>query len=367
VRLLFAIKSLHVEGGGAERVLTQVVSGLVERGHEVAVLTFDPPGAGCFYPVHAEVNLLSIGIGATGRPTPRWELLRALPTLRQQARRARPEVVVAFMHSMYLPLGLALVGSGLPMIASEHQVATYYKDRPVERALLCFVPALAKSITVTSEHVKATFPRWLQARMVTIPNPAPALPMTPPSLASREHVVLNVGSLTPQKNQRTLIEAFARVACRHPGWRLRIVGEGPLRAKLEALVAVLDLADRVELPGTRADIEHEYRRAAVFAIPSSFESFGLVTTEALANELPVLGFADCPGTNELIVHGHNGLLVDGTNRTQSLSEALDRLMTDSSLRAKLGRRGPRSLAPYAVGGVLERWEDLLAAASRRRK
>ena len=120
LRILFAIKSLHVEGGGAERLLVQVANGVAARGHEVAILTFDRPGQELFYEVADDVLPVGLGLGVVGRSTPRMTLLRALPILRAAVRRRSPDVAAGFMHSMYVPLGAALVGSGVPVVASEH-------------------------------------------------------------------------------------------------------------------------------------------------------------------------------------------------------------------------------------------------------
>jgi GalNAc-alpha-(1->4)-GalNAc-alpha-(1->3)-diNAcBac-PP-undecaprenol alpha-1,4-N-acetyl-D-galactosaminyltransferase len=367
LRILFAIKSLHVEGGGAERVLVQVANGLAARGHEVAILTFDRPGQQPFYEVADHVALIDLGLGVVGRSTPRTTLLRALPALRAAVRQRSPDVAVGFMHSMYIPLGAALVGSGVPVIASEHQVARYYRDRPAERAALLAAPLACRTLTTTSEKVRDSFPGSLQRRMVAIPNPVPSAVPTEDSEVGRDRTILSVGALTEQKDHLTLVRAFASVVEQHPGWVLRIVGEGPLRAQLEAEAHRLGVGPAVELPGTVTPIEPEYRRATVFAISSVFESFGLVTAEALAHSTPVVGFADCPGTNELVVDGWNGLLVHGRDRVQALAEGLDRLLKDPSLRKTLAERAPASLARFRLDGILDKWECLLSVVSRGSK
>ena len=59
MRLLFAIKSLNAEGGGAERVLVDVANGMARRGHDPLVLTFDPPGDS-FYSLDARVRISNV-------------------------------------------------------------------------------------------------------------------------------------------------------------------------------------------------------------------------------------------------------------------------------------------------------------------
>ena len=65
MKLLFGIKSMDVAGGGAERVLAIVASGLAKRGHDVSVLSFDAPGGNSFYPLESGVRRICLGMGPT--------------------------------------------------------------------------------------------------------------------------------------------------------------------------------------------------------------------------------------------------------------------------------------------------------------
>jgi glycosyltransferase involved in cell wall biosynthesis len=94
-------------------------------------------------------------------------------------------------------------------------------------------------------------------------------------------------------------------------------------------------------------------------MPSLYESFGLATAEALAHGLPAVGFADCPGTNELIENEVNGLLVPAGDRVAGLAAALSRLIEDSDLRRRLGQAGPQSVARFSVDTIVAQWEELL--------
>jgi GalNAc-alpha-(1->4)-GalNAc-alpha-(1->3)-diNAcBac-PP-undecaprenol alpha-1,4-N-acetyl-D-galactosaminyltransferase len=361
VRLLFAIKSLNVAGGGAERVLTQVVSALADRGHEVAVVTFDAPGRS-FYPMADSVRRIDLAASAAGESTPRGQLVAVLPRLRQVVKSERPDVVIGFMHSMYLPLGIAMLGTRVPLIASEHVGIDHYWTVPVQRALLELTPWLSVASTIPSDRVRSGFQRRLRRRMVTMVNPVaePGATTVEGRAESSEQVILAVGRLFAEKNHNELVEAFATIADTYPTWKLRIVGEGELRTELEHQVGLHGLTDRVELPGAVQDVGSEYARAAIVAVPSRYESFGLSTAEALAAMRPVIGFADCPGTNELIHHERNGLLVAGSgDRVAALATGLGRLMADAALRDRLAAAGPASVESFRTDSVADRWEQLL--------
>src|SRR5690606_34974662 len=104
-------------GGGAERVFVDVVNGLYQRGHDMAVLTFEPMTAASFYPLDNRTpRLTSVPLPTKGAP------IKALRRLRQTVVNHAPDVLVAFMPSCYVPLSTALAFSGIPFIASEHNV-----------------------------------------------------------------------------------------------------------------------------------------------------------------------------------------------------------------------------------------------------
>jgi glycosyltransferase involved in cell wall biosynthesis len=366
VKLLFAIKRLENAAGGSERVLAKVCSELASRGHEIVVLTWDAAGAQPFYPFDQRVRFLNLGIGDSARRTRPWEFIRRLWILRRAVNAVAPHVAVGFGHSMFVPLAFALVGTRTPRIGSEHAATAHYDDKPLQLLLLRLAAPLLDSVTVLSEMLRDDYPADLRSRMIVLPNPVLAAPQAEACHAdTRYRTILNVGRLDPQKDQATLIKAFALVAPDFPDWRLRIIGEGGLRQELELLVQQLDLNGRVTLPGVTQMINKEYASAHLFALPSRYESFGLVSTEAMSHGLAVLGFNDCPGTNEVVLDGATGLLVGPEHgRVTSFADGLRKLMADADLRHQLGRAGRDRIAHLSSQcDVVERWEALLTSAS----
>lgn len=366
MKLLLAIKAMALAGGGAERVLALVTRALARRGHDVTLASFDRPDEAPFYPLDPAVRHLRLGIGDTARGTGAGEALGRIRALRRLARELRPDVAVGFMHSSYVPLGLALAGTAIPAVGSEHISYEHYRTRRLQAALLRLAPLLLRTITVLSPAVRDGFPSSLRRRMTVVPNPVEVEVGQPADVVGgSQKILLAVGRLEEQKDHIVLIDAFARLAGDFADWRLRIVGEGALRPQLEAQVRRQRLERRVALPGATRAVEAEYGSAQLFAMPSSYESFGLTTAEALAHGLPVVGFADCPGTNELIRDGVNGLLVAGADRAAALAEGLAKLMASPELRRRLGGAGPASIEPFAPERVADIWEALLARIAAR--
>lgn len=357
--IVFIIKSMNTTGGGAERVLADVAGGLAERGHKITVVTYDGPGETSFYPLDPRISLLQLGIGRARRSASSTETWRRIIALREMLGERKPDLVVGFMHSVYIPLALALFGTGIPLVASEHMIWPYYRDRRLEAALLRLSSLRMKRFTIPTPQVAQSFPPEVRRKMVVLPNAIRHITGNSRANVGEAHLLLSVGRLEPQKDQITLIRAFGLLADRFPTWHLRILGEGELRPQLEGEVRRLGLEERVSLPGASSDIFSEYAKAGVFVIPSLFESFGLVTGEALAMGIPAVGFADCPGTNEMIANDRNGLLVDDKDRVRSLAAGLAELMGSPERRAALGANGPDSVARFAIEPIVDSWEDLL--------
>jgi len=341
-----------------------VASRLRRRGHIVSVVSSGREEEVPDHPVDERVRLVRLGIGNTEVRSTTSDVVRRLWRLRRSILDAAPDVAVGFMHSTYVPLGFALAGSGIPMVASEHIGPEHYATRWRERMALNLTPLVAARITVVSTQILQAFGPWLRRKMVAVPNPVAVMAKAPGARQRREGdggVLLCVGRLVPQKDHAVLISAFALIAAEFPGWRLRIVGEGELRGMLQDLIDTLGVGGQVELAGATPRIDAEYAAADVFVLSSSYESFGLATAEALLHGLPAVGFADCAGTNQLIRDGENGRLVHGADRKSALAAVLASLMRDPAERARLAAASRGWIVErYGIEGVLDQWEAVLA-------
>lgn len=192
---------------------------------------------------------------------------------------------------------------------------------------------------------------------------------------AREKIVLCVGSLGFRKGQHHLVEAFSQVASKHPDWKLVLIGrtvDQPMLAQIEAIISWNNLQERVQLlpEACYPELGLWFKRAAVFAMPSLFEGFGLSLQEALAFGCACVG-CRVGGIPEQIQDGGNGLLVEAGNTAQ-LGEALGRLMGDASLRATFMERGPKSIlekgmtVPKMIATYEALYQEALRGPLRRR-
>lgn len=367
MKVLFAIKGLNT-AGGAERVICDVASYLPDcRGHEVSLLTFDGEDQEPFYPVSRAVQQIRLGIGDTRSSTSLPILLRRVWALRRAVLSHAPDAVVAFMHSMFVPMAFALAGTGIPLVASEHIVRDYYRSRRVQFALFALAMPFMRCVTVLSDSIARGYPRWIHRKMLVVTNPiSPAFQREPACEGSKDScLILSIGRFSKRKDHATLLAAFASLAEEFPQWSLRILGDGVLRPAVQAQAERLGLQGRVSLPGAVTDVAGELANASFFALASRYESFGLVFAEAMACGKASVAFADCQGANELVEDGQTGLLVKGPDRIQAMASGLRRLMMDREAREAMGKRARQGVfRRFAIERVGERWEEILESAAR---
>lgn len=177
----------------------------------------------------------------------------------------------------------------------------------------------------------------------------------------RYRIIGTVGRLQAIKDQTNLLRGLAELLTRHPGQtrdlRLILVGDGPMRAAIEAEVAARGLADKVWLAGERADVAEVMRGFDVFVLPSRAEGISNTILEAMASGLPVVA-TDVGGNGELVDPERTGMLVPSSD-PQALAEALIAFTTAPERMAKAGRAGrQRAVEQFSIGKMVEQYQQL---------
>lgn len=153
-----------------------------------------------------------------------------------------------------------------------------------------------------------------------------------------KHLIF-VGRLAPIKGVSVLLDAFARTRTAHPDARLTLVGDGPLRADLEAQAARLGLGDAVEFTGYIGmdGVARRLNAADIFVLPSFAEGVPVVLMEAMAARMPVIG-PKVAGVEELVEDGVSGFAVPPGD-VDTLGARIGELLEDAGRRAKMGVSG----------------------------
>jgi glycosyltransferase involved in cell wall biosynthesis len=166
-------------------------------------------------------------------------------------------------------------------------------------------------------------------------------------------LILSVGQLREQKDQHTLIEAWARVSARFPSAVLALVGSGPLESRLRDLANERSVARTLRFVAPRPDLRTAYTDADAFVLSSRWEGLPYVVLEAMAHGLPVISTA-VDGIPEAVIDRRTGLLVPPAD-PRTLAEALMWTISEPEKAARLGTAGrARVEAEFGLDAMIDK-------------
>jgi glycosyltransferase involved in cell wall biosynthesis len=223
----------------------------------------------------------------------------------------------------------------------------------------------AQMITLSESSKQEMLDLGFRSDRVAVVPPGVDPIFSPGGERSPTPLVVAVGRLVPVKRYDALIRTVAGVRRQHPDASLVIVSEGYERPALDALVAELDASHWVTFAGHVSDNElvSLYRRAWVVASASAREGWGMVLTEAAACGTPAVA-TRIAGHVDAVVDGVTGVLADGDDE---LGSALDRVLSDADLRARLGAAALERASGFTWERTATEIMGILAAEAQRHR
>jgi phosphatidylinositol alpha-1,6-mannosyltransferase len=287
-----------------------------------------------------------------------------------QAARFRPDVVVSG-HLVTSPAAAAIRRLlRVPVVQYLYALEVAAKPR-----LAAFAVRNAERTIAISRYTRdlARAAGGDDERIVVIP-PGVDLPTEHANFTPRQGppTVTTVARLADRyKGHDVLVRALPLVRSRVSDARWVVVGDGPLRAHLEALASAHGVEDAVHFAGSVSDDERDrwLSSSDVFAMPSRLpadglagEGFGIVYLEAGARSVPVVA-GDVGGALDAVVHGETGLLVDPQDHV-TVASAISELMLDRDRARRMGRAGAEHARTFAWPKVAAKVEDVLREVAR---
>lgn len=357
--------------GGIEVQVHDLARSLVAAGHEATVITITPdPGAdpGPSTRDGVEVHRLPLPVQLPGgllvNPMARPTVRRLLQEGRYDAAHVHMGVVSPFaMDCMRVCLDV-----GLPTVVTWHSMQAHAV--PVVRAM-GYVRRWAERgalLSAVSEVAAEPLRAMAGAPVEVLPNGIDVSRWTPEPRGRHDDGAarfVTAMRLARRKRPHHLLRltAAARKAS-GVDLRLEILGEGPLRGRLERWVADNDAGGWVSLPGrvTRDELHDRYLSSDVYVAPAELEAFGIAALEARASGLPVVG-PRRSGITEFVEHQVSGLLADGD---AGLVQAMATLARDVDLRERLRAHNVGTPISQDWHSVVEESIELYARAGRTR-
>lgn len=184
-----------------------------------------------------------------------------------------------------------------------------------------------------------------------------------PPTGSQDPIVVCVSKLRYEKGIDVLLQAWRLVQHEIPQARLLIVGSGPLEFQLRCMAEALDIRESVEFAGLQTDVCAQLQRAHLAILPSRWEGMPNALLEAMACGLPCVA-TRVSGSEDIIEHGVNGLLVDSEDY-KAMARALLTLLHDSELTQRYAQAALATIKlHYSLEQITKRYMELYQSLAR---
>lgn len=354
--ICFVIHNLTCKGG-TERVGTRVANELCKLGYGVSIISYDARTNTSFFPIDSRIETGIMLSNFFERRTRKWKRYASWK-LRRWLINHNVDIVIDIDTYHALWTWKAIKETNIRWISWDHFNLAYAlsnKDRV--KALDIVAKHADKIVLLSKDDVNAYKHRTSvpHEKIVQIYNPLSfeCQDFTP----RRSKKVICILRIDPQKGPDLLLKVWQVVEKEIKEWSLDIVcGYGDYDV-LQQEARSMGLTRVRCLPPSK-DVQKDMTEAGLYALPSRFEGFGLVLTEAATVGLPAVAF-NCPyGPKEIITDGVDGLLVEPENIGQ-FAQSLLRLMRDEGLRFEMGRKAHENAKRFSTDVIIPQWIDLI--------
>lgn len=329
MKIVFVVPDMA--GGGTERVISLLANEYVNRGIEVAILSF--AGNQQAYALDKRVETVSAGMPSGGSPKVR---LQRLLFMKRYFKENKGCYIFSFSTIGTGFIVLSTLFQKRRMLVSERSDPRAY-DRKRYRD---FFYGFADCLVCQTNEAVTCFPKNLQKKARVIGNPVDsAVPARFEGTRSRR--ITTAGRLEEVKNHKMLMEAFKLFSEEFPDYTLDIYGKGSLEEELKRFAEEKGLFAQVIFHGFCSDVKEQIRDSSMFVLSSDYEGVSNSLIEAMAMGIPVIA-TDCPigGSRTYIKDGENGLLVPVKDPV-SMAAAMKKIASDSGLADRISKSAER--------------------------
>jgi len=363
--------------GGAERVLTNLANHWAELGYKVSIITLFSAEIPTFYPLHPSITIIPCQQKLQEQKTnvknvvyhfgflkkifrklklsEYSNMILKYPELRKTLKQLKPNLVVSFIDLINIPVLCAMKGLSIPTVISERSDPAFSAMQLKKIKFMIY--NWATILVVQTQAIANFFPKYLQAKIKIIPNyfnmPLVMRWRPKPTLQT----IISVGRLDKEKDQTTLIKAFAKISLINPKLQLLIYGEGSERPDLEQLIHDLNMQDKIILKGVTDKVYQALIEADLFVLPSIYEGIPNALGEAMSVGLPVI-CSNYVGNLSLVREGIDGRVFP-VGDAEVLSQLLQELVDDPAQCSRLGLAATEVNKRFERESILLKWDAVI--------
>lgn len=342
--------------GGAERQICMLANNLAERGHEVCLIVMSNYNKR--YEINKNVRVIDC---ASNDPNNKFSIIYRYKALKKIYINEKPDITIHYwLQSAYLTAFMKKSLRGKIIYSERGDPGDKEYD-----GFLGIIRNLAfkkvDGFVFQTEGAQNFFDSRIKERSIVIHNSV-EIPNCDEFLVpcvDRNKIIVNVGRLSEQKNQRLLIKAFARISPEIPDYKLEIYGDGPLKDELIELINSNGLRDKVFLMGTTKGIHEIMHKASLFVLSSDYEGMPNALLEAMSLGTPSIS-TDCRpgGARSLIQDGYNGWITP-VGDEKSLSDTMKYVLTHRSEAEKASQCAMRIRDTHTDISVYNKWDTYI--------
>ena len=344
----------QMETGGAGRVTSTLLPGLLEKGYNV-VVALDNINSKVFYPIPERVRQISIGI--KNNAIVGVKQLKIILDTRRIIKRERPDVIIAVTFSPFLYAHYATIGLGVPVICYDHTSFGRNMGRYVNWIRYSLYGKADKLVILTRKDEKLLGNKFPQKEVVYNPLTYPIVRHT----GDRCKTLLCAGRIDSWevKGFDRMIDMWSRIAPRHPDWKLQIAGGGSQSKfdELKAMVKQSGVETQVDFLGQIYDMPALYSATSLFALPSRVEGFPMVLMEAMSQGCVCCAFEMGGAVHEMMSSSSGSIVRDSD--IAEFEKQIERLINQYPNYDSFRENGYTDAGRFSCEVFYEHWDKMI--------
>lgn len=319
-KILILIDQMTI--GGAGRVTSILLPGLVKMGYEV-VMALDNVNCQNFYKIPDKVRQVTIPIKSNDKTG--IKQIRVIRVARRIIKKENPDLVLAITFFPFFYAHYATIGLGVPVVCYDHTSFGRNMGHFINWIRYSLYGKADKLVILTKKDEVLLGKKFPKKEVIYNPLTYPIIRHTD----ERQKTILCAGRLDAWdvKGFDRIIEMWGSLVKQHPDWRLQIVGSGEEKkvAEVKQMIANAHVEDSVDLLGQVYDMPTLYSNTSIFALPSRVEGFPMVLLEAMSQGCVCVSY-EMGGAVYEIMSENSGIIVKDGCQNEFI-DALEQLMT----------------------------------------
>lgn len=351
--ILFVIPVLT--GGGAERVVSVLSSGMAERGYRISLLL--NKRVENEYPLSSKVELYTLP-EKYGKPGNIIHKIKKTCVRYKIIKSINPDIIIPFLHGVVEPTYICNLFLKKKFVDTIR--VNPYIDDVDNLKIRDFIVAHSDACFVQTNEQRRYFPENIQKKCFVVANPISENFFIDKGKKEKDSLrIITAGRLVKQKNHILLIRAIKKLYKDKKDIEVIIYGDGPEKENIQKEIDKLDLTSNIILGGRSENMVEAYQKADIFVLTSDFEGMPNALMEAMASGLACIS-TDCPtGPKDLIEDKKDGLLVP-VGDVDSLEQAIRLLVENQDLRNSISNAAKIKMRTgYTVESIVKRFDEEL--------